>query len=186
MSSNPVVFFDVAIGGHFMGRITMELFADTVPKTAENFLHLCTGEFRRQGNPVGYKGSKFHRYFLVYQCNMASYFSRIIKNFMVQGGDFLRGDGSGSQCIYGDFFDDENFILKHNGPGLLSMANSGPNTNGCQFFITCAPCDFLDGKHVIFGRIIEGMNVVRMIENVPAPEGRPKLEVVIEECGQMY
>lgn len=105
---------------------------------------------------------------------------------MVQGGDFLRGDGSGSVSIYGDRFEDENFSLKHTAPGLLSMANSGPSTNGCQFFITCAPCDFLDGKHVVFGRVIEGMQVVRMIENVPAPQGQPRLEITITECGQMY
>lgn len=105
---------------------------------------------------------------------------------MVQGGDFLRGDGTGSISIYGDKFDDENFTHKHIGPGLLSKANSGPNTNGSQFFITCAPCEFLDGKHVVFGRVIEGMNVVRLIEDVPSPQGKPKLDVVIIECGQMY
>lgn len=105
---------------------------------------------------------------------------------MVQGGDFLRGDGSGCVSIYGDQFADENFTLKHTAPGLLSMANSGPNTNGCQFFITCAPCEFLDGKHVVFGRVVEGMQIVRLIENVPSPQGQPKLDVTIIECGQMY
>lgn len=105
---------------------------------------------------------------------------------MVQGGDFIRGDGTGSLSIYGDRFEDEGFQLKHTGPGLLSMANSGPNTNGCQFFITCAPCEFLDGKHVVFGRVVEGMSVVRLIEEVPSPQSKPKLPVTILECGQMY
>lgn len=105
---------------------------------------------------------------------------------MVQGGDFLRGDGMGRLSIYGDTFEDEGFPVKHTGPGLLSMANSGPNSNGCQFFITCAPCDFLDDKHVVFGKVIEGMSVVRLIEEVPSPQSKPKLSVVIVECGQMY
>jgi peptidyl-prolyl isomerase H (cyclophilin H) len=105
---------------------------------------------------------------------------------MVQGGDFIRGDGTGSFSIYGDKFEDENFKVQHTSAGLLSMANSGPNTNGCQFFITCAPCDFLNDKHVVFGKVIEGMSVVRLIEEVPSPHSKPKLQVVIIECGQMY
>lgn len=169
--NNPVVFMDVAIGNHPAGRIQMELFANVTPRTTENFRQLCTGEFRRQGNPVGYKGASFHR---------------IIKDFMVQGGDIISGDGTGCTSIYGDKFDDENFSKNHTAPGLLSMANSGPNTNGCQFFITCAPCEWLDDKHVVFGRVIEGMPIVRMIEAVPAPQGSPKLPVTIIECGQMY
>ncbi|KAJ3043757.1 cytochrome P450 monooxygenase 7 [Rhizophlyctis rosea] len=105
---------------------------------------------------------------------------------MVQGGDFLKGDGSGAMCIYGERFDDENFQLKHSAPGLLSMANSGANTNGCQFFITCAKCDFLDGKHVVFGRLVDGLLTLRKIENVPTgPNNRPKLPVIIAECGEM-
>ncbi|KAI9009156.1 cyclophilin-like domain-containing protein [Hyaloraphidium curvatum] len=167
----PVVFFDITIGGEKAGRIKMELFSDTVPKTAENFRQLCTGEFKRNGVPQGYKGATFHR---------------VIKDFMCQGGDFLKGDGTGSMSIYGDRFEDENFELKHTGPGLLSMANSGPHTNGCQFFITCAKTDFLDGKHVVFGRLVDGLLTLRKIENVPTgPNNRPKIPVVIAECGEL-
>ena len=102
------------------------------------------------------------------------------------GGDFLKGDGTGSQSIYGSSFADENFKLKHDSPGLLSMANSGVNTNGCQFFVTCAKCDFLDGKHVVFGKVIDGLLVMRKIENVPTgPNNKPKLPVVITQCGEM-
>jgi peptidyl-prolyl isomerase H (cyclophilin H) len=171
-SDNPVVFLDVSIGGQIIGRIKIELFADLVPKTAENFRQLCTGEFKRNGLPQGYKNAAFHR---------------IIKDFMIQGGDFMRGDGTGSISIYGDRFADEGFFMNHSGPGLVSMANSGPNTNGSQFFITCAPCDFLDGKHVVFGRVVEGLSVVRKIEETPAgQQNRPKLPVIITECGQMF
>jgi len=169
---NPVVFFDVSIGAQNIGRIKLELFSHLVPKTAENFRQFCTGEFKRNGIPQGYKGASFHR---------------IIKDFMIQGGDFLRGDGSGSISIFGDSFADEGFFENHSVPGLLSMANSGPNSNGCQFFITCAPCDFLDGKHVVFGRVIEGLSVVRRIEDVPVgQQNRPKSAVSISECGQMF
>ncbi|CAE6499903.1 unnamed protein product [Rhizoctonia solani] len=109
-----------------------------------------------------------------------------VRDFMVQGGDFLNGDGTGSFSIYGDKFPDENFQMKHTGPGLLSMANSGPNTNGCQFFITAAACDFLDGKHVVFGKVIDGILTLRKIENVATgPNNRPKLTVKITECGEM-
>ncbi|KAF7416389.1 Peptidyl-prolyl cis-trans isomerase H [Pleurotus ostreatus] len=171
MSSNrPVVFMDINIGETPAGRMKMELFSDIVPKTAENFRQLCTGEFRVNSRPQGYKNATFHR----------------VPNFMCQGGDFMKGDGTGSFSIYGDKFPDENFIEKHTGPGLLSMANSGPNTNGCQFFITTAKCDFLDGKHVVFGRVIDGMLTLRKIENVPTgPNNRPKLVVKITECGEM-
>ncbi|XP_060708224.1 peptidyl-prolyl cis-trans isomerase H isoform X1 [Hemiscyllium ocellatum] len=133
--NNPVVFFDITIGGQEVGRMKIELFADVVPRVAENVRQFCTGEFRKDGVPIGYKGSTFHR---------------IIKDFMIQGGDFVNGDGTGVCSIYRGPFADENFKLKHNAPGLLSMANSGPNTNGCQFFITCSKCDWLDGKHVVF------------------------------------
>lgn len=127
----------------------IELFADVVPKSAENFRQFCTGEFRKDGVPIGYKGSGFHR---------------VIKDFMIQGGDFVNGDGTGVASIYRGPFADENFKLKHSAPGLLSMANSGPGTNGCQFFITCSKCDWLDGKHVVFGKIIDGLLVMRKIE----------------------
>eukprot|EP00743_Colponemidia_sp_Colp-15_P003395 GILK01003669.1.p1 GENE.GILK01003669.1~~GILK01003669.1.p1 ORF type:complete len:181 (-),score=17.67 GILK01003669.1:19-561(-) len=170
---NPVVFFDITIGGHPQGRIKMELYKDIVPKTAENFRQLCTGEYRKGGVAIGYKGCSFHR---------------VIKDFMVQGGDFIEGDGTGSTSIYGEKFADENFALRHDQAGLLSMANSGPNTNGCQFFLTCGKCDWLDNKHVVFGKVLDASSllVVRKIENVPVGAGsRPKLAVVISECGEM-
>lgn len=170
---NPVVFFDISIAGVPAGRIKMELFKDICPRTAENFRQFCTGELKKNTLPVGYKDSKFHR---------------IIKGFMIQGGDFERGDGTGKYSIYGTQFDDENFTLRHTGPGLLSMANSGPNTNGCQFFITCGKCDWLDGKHVVFGKIIdeESLLVVRKIENTPVGAGNnPKLPISIDQCGEM-
>uniref|UniRef100_A0A452IV20 Peptidyl-prolyl cis-trans isomerase n=3 Tax=Durocryptodira TaxID=1579337 RepID=A0A452IV20_9SAUR len=169
--NNPVVFFDVSIGGQEIGRMKVELFADVVPKTAENFRQFCTGEFRKDGVPIGYKGSTFHR---------------VIKDFMIQGGDFVNGDGTGVASIYRGPFADENFKLRHSAPGLLSMANSGPSTNGCQFFITCSKCDWLDGKHVVFGKIVDGLLVMRKIENVPTgPNNKPKLPVVISQCGEM-
>ncbi|KAF6140434.1 hypothetical protein GIB67_030515 [Kingdonia uniflora] len=132
----------------------------------------CTGEYRKAGLPVGYKGCQFHR---------------VIKDFMIQAGDFVKGDGSGCVSIYGSKFEDESFVAKHTGPGLLSMANSGPSTNGCQFFVTCSKCDWLDNKHVVFGRVVgDGLLVVRKIENVATgPNNRPKLACVIAECGEM-
>ncbi|KAI1309458.1 Peptidyl-prolyl cis-trans isomerase H [Halotydeus destructor] len=169
--SNPVVFFDISIGSTEVGRLKMELFADVVPKTAENFRQFCTGEYRKDGVPIGYKNCTFHR---------------IIKDFMIQGGDFVNADGTGIMSIFGGKFADENFTLKHDAPGLLSMANSGKDSNGCQFFMTCAKCDFLDGKHVVFGRVIDGLLVMRKIENVPTgPNNKPKLPVVITQCGEM-
>ncbi|KAI9699161.1 MAG: Peptidyl-prolyl cis-trans isomerase H [Bogoriella megaspora] len=150
----------------------MELFADVVPRTAENFRQFCTGETKNNlGRPQGYKGSKFHR---------------VIKEFMIQGGDFLHGNGTGSASIYGTKdFADENFILKHDSAGLLSMANSGPNTNGCQFFITTVPTGFLDNKHVVFGKVVEGLDVVRKIENTRTAKEKPQQDVVIAQCGEM-
>jgi peptidyl-prolyl isomerase H (cyclophilin H) len=170
---NPVVFFEITIGGQPSGTIYMELFADVVPKTAENFRQFCTGEFMRSNLPIGYKNSKVHR---------------VIKGFMIQGGDFLKGNGQGSASIYGEKFEDENFVLKHDQMGLLSMANSGPNTNGCQFFLTTDKCNWLDGKHVVFGKVIdaESMTNVKKIENIQTDSNdKPIYNVVISECGQM-
>ena len=170
---NPVVFFDISIAGVPAGRIRMELFADVCPRTAENFRQFCTGEFKRNSLPVGYKKCMFHR---------------VIKGFVIQGGDFERGDGTGKISIYGNSFADENFTLKHTAPGLLSMANSGPNTNGCQFFITCAKTEWLDGKHVVFGKVLDedSLLVVRKIENIPVGNNdKPKLGVTIEQCGEL-
>lgn len=170
---NPVVFFDMSIGGHHVGRVKLELYRDVAPKTVENFRQLCTGEFKLNKVPIGYKNSIFHR---------------VIKGFMVQGGDFVKADGTGSLSIFGEKFPDENFLLKHDQPGLLAMANSGPNTNGCQFFITCSKCDWLDGKHCVFGKVLDqqSMLVVRKIEGVSvSSNSMPRLNVEITECGEL-
>eukprot|EP01094_Clydonella_sp_ATCC50884_P021520 TRINITY_DN4760_c0_g3_i1.p2 TRINITY_DN4760_c0_g3~~TRINITY_DN4760_c0_g3_i1.p2 ORF type:complete len:173 (-),score=55.09 TRINITY_DN4760_c0_g3_i1:152-670(-) len=171
--SNPRVYFDMTIGGKPAGRIVMELFADIVPRTAENFRALCTGEkgTGKSGKPLHYKGSAFHR---------------VIPNFMCQGGDFTRGNGTGGESIYGEKFADENFQLKHTEPGLLSMANAGPGTNGSQFFLTTVPCSWLDGKHVVFGKVVEGYEVVKTIESNPTgAQDKPQQPVVIADCGQL-
>jgi len=171
--SNPRCFFDVTIDGRDVGRIVFELFADVVPKTAENFRALCTGEKgdTAQGIPLHYKGCTFHR---------------IIKNFMIQGGDFTAHNGTGGQSIYGEKFEDENFQVKHTVPMLLSMANAGKDTNGSQFFITTGTPSHLDGKHVVFGRVLKGQDVVRECENVPVQEDKPSKRVVIANCGELY
>jgi len=171
-SANPCVFFDMSIGGKAAGLIVMELFADIVPKTAENFRALCTGEKGRgRGRvPLYFKGSAFHR---------------VIPGFMCQGGDFTTGDGTGGESIYGEKFRDENFKHKHTGPGILSMANSGPNTNGSQFFLCTAATPHLDGKHVVFGRVVEGLDVVKAIERVGSQSGKTKSKVLIQDCGEL-
>ena len=172
VEQNPIVFFDISIGGQHQGRIKMELFADVVPKTCENFRRFCTGEHKINNLSQGYKNTIFHR---------------VIKDFMLQGGDFLNQDGTGNISIYGPTFEDENFILKHSSAGLLSMANKGENTNGSQFFITLQKCDFLDGKHVVFGRVVDGMLIVRKMEAV-ATQGQnnePKVQIIITQCGEM-
>merc|ERR1712117_1000203 len=164
-AANPIVFFDTQIGGKDAGRIIFELNADVVPKTAENFRQLCLG------HEVGsYKGSIFHR---------------VIPNFMLQGGDFTNFNGTGGKSIYGNKFGDENFNLRHTRPGLLSMANAGPNTNGSQFFVTTVPCPWLDGKHVVFGEVVEGMDVVKKIESVGSQSGACKQSVQIVNCGEL-
>merc|ERR1712170_175227 len=171
MGANPQakmttrVFFDVTADGAPIGKVIMELRSDIVPKTCENFRALCTGE-----KGFGYKGCPFHR---------------VIPNFMCQGGDFTNRNGTGGRSIYGHKFEDENFKYKHNKPGILSMANAGPNTNGSQFFLCTVATPWLDGKHVVFGEVLEGMDVVKSIEAVGSKSGKTLQQVLIETCGEV-
>ena len=187
---NVVCFLDVAVGGGSsypsssssagngggtpLGRIRLELFKGVCPRTVENFRQLCCGEFRPSHFPLGYKDTTFHR---------------VIQGFMIQGGDFVNRDGTGSESIYGTKFEDENFTIKHDKAGMLSSANNGKDTNGCQFFITCAATPWLDGKHVCFGKVLdeESMRVVRMIEAVRVSQNkkRPEIDITITQCGEL-
>ncbi|QPG73121.1 heme binding [Brettanomyces nanus] len=158
-------FFDVTIGGKKQPRIVFDLFDKELPKTAENFRALCTGE-----KGFGYKNSIFHR---------------VIPQFMLQGGDITHFNGYGGKSIYGDHFDDEGFPFKHTKPGMLSMANAGPNSNGSQFFITTIPCPWLDGHHVVFGEVSDGYDTVKTIEGVGSSSGKVSQEVRVEDCGEL-
>jgi len=165
MAANPTVFFDMEVGGEEVGRITFELRADAAPKTVENFRQLCTGEAG-----FGYKGTSFHR---------------VIPQFMCQGGDMTAGNGTGGKSIYGRTFDDEDFSLPHTGKGILSMANAGPNTNGSQFFICTVDTPWLDGKHCVFGKATDGMDVIDKIEQVGSQSGATSKTVTIADCGEL-
>lgn len=164
-TTNPRCYFELEADGQPLGRIEFELRADVVPQTAENFRALCTGE-----KGFGYKGSPFHR---------------VIPGFMLQGGDFTRMNGTGGRSIYGERFADENFSLKHTGPGVLSMANAGRNTNGSQFFICTVPTPWLDGAHVVFGHVTTGLDVVAAVEALGSRSGATSKKIIISDCGQI-
>ena len=173
MAPRNRVWFEVSIGGKKIGKVVFELYNDIVPKTAENFRALCTGEKGegKSGKPLHFKGSSFHR---------------VIKGFMIQGGDFTEGNGTGGESIYGEKFEDENFELKHDKKFLLSMANAGPATNGSQFFVTTVNTPHLDGKHVVFGEVLAGKSIVRQVENTAVGANDvPNAKCVIEDCGEL-
>ncbi|KAL7752779.1 Peptidyl-prolyl cis-trans isomerase [Sorochytrium milnesiophthora] len=169
---NPKVFMDFAIGGKKAGKVVFELYAKDVPKTAENFRALCTGEkgIGKFGKPLHYKNTVLHR---------------VIPGFMAQGGDFTHGNGRGGESIYGAKFADENFKLKHTGRGILSMANAGANTNGSQFFICFAETKWLDGRHVVFGKAVEGLEVLDALEQTGTDSGTTKTKVEIVDSGEL-
>lgn len=169
---NNHVFLQIDIEGEDIGKIIIELFNDKVPKTAENFRMLCTGEKKegRSGKQMHYKGCKFHR---------------IISNFLIQSGDFIANDGTQNESIYGPKFEDENFSVKHSEPGMVSMANGGRNSNGSQFFITYIPTPWLDGRHVVFGKVVEGMDIVEKIQACGSSNGAPTKTVIIKDCGEV-
>merc|ERR1712083_656894 len=166
------VYFDIAIDGEDVGRITFGLFGNTVPKTAKNFSTLCDGSagVGNAGKPLHFQGSDFHR---------------IIPGFMAQGGDFTAGNGTGGESIYGNKFADENFTLKHSKPHLLSMANAGPNTNGSQFFITFKETPWLDGRHTVFGEVLDGFNVVDELEKIGSGSGATSKKATIKASGKL-
>ncbi|XP_057961990.1 peptidyl-prolyl cis-trans isomerase-like [Malania oleifera] len=168
--ANPKVFFDMEVGGALAGRIVMELFADTMPRTAENLCALCTSKkgVGKRRKPLHFKGSTFHR---------------VIPDFMCQGSNFTNGNGIGGESIYGEKFADENFIKKHTGPGVLSMANAGPNTNGSQFFICTVKTTWLDRKHMVFGQVVEGLDVMKTIEKVGSSSERTSKPMKVSDCG---
>lgn len=176
---NPKVYFDITIDSMEVGRITMELRPDIAPKTTENFRALCTGEKTdAQGKVLTYKGNRFHR---------------VVPDFLCMAGDINsdsgesknNGFGTGGTSIYGAKFSDENFDLKHTGAGTLSMSNQGPNTNGSQFIISFARLSWLDGKNVVFGKVVDGMDIVKAIDKIGLQSGKVSKEVVIRDCGEL-
>ena len=166
LRGNPKVYFDISADGEALGRVVMQLRKDVVPKTADNFLQLCD----KEKTGFGYEGSTFHR---------------VIPDFMCQGGDFTNHNGTGGKSIYGEKFADENFTLKHTGPGILSMANAGPNTNGSQFFLCTAKTTWLDGKHCVFGKVVKGMDLVKKVESFGSSDGKTSRKIVIDKAGEI-